>query len=58
MANKLGARQGKVRAFGLVRDKAGKPKIDNIQGIPRPIWDLLTEGEKQEIKDRDGYPSN
>ena len=40
---------GKFKAFGLVRDKDGKPKIDDINNIPKQIWDMLTETEQQEI---------
>ena len=36
-------------AYALVRDKNGKPKFDNINNIPQPYWDMLTETEKQEI---------
>ena len=41
---------GKFRAFGLVRDKDGKPKFDDPNNIPQPIWDMLTEAEQQEIR--------
>ena len=42
--------QRKVQMFGLVRDKNGKPKFDDIYNIPQTIWDMLTPEEKQKIK--------
>lgn len=50
MANNMKMKPGKTKAYGLVRDSNGKPKIDNIEKIPRPIWEMLTSGEKQEIE--------
>lgn len=52
--------KGKVELFGLVRDKNGKPKFDNSnEHIPEPIWDMLTDTEKQEIIDgRNTHSSN
>lgn len=46
---------GKVKAYALVRDKNGKPKINNIYGIPQPLWELLTNNEKQEVLINGGY---
>lgn len=46
---------GKVKAHALVRDKNGKPKIDNIKGIPQPIWKMLTEQEQKEVIKNGGY---
>jgi hypothetical protein len=43
------AQKGKFKAYGLVRDANGKPKIDDIHNIPGPIWDMLTTAEKEEI---------
>ena len=43
------AATGKVTAFGLVRNRFGQPKIDDIKNIPEPIWDMLTPSEQQEI---------
>lgn len=35
-----------VKAFGLVRDKSGKPKIDgDPKKLPQPIKDAMTEAE-------------
>jgi hypothetical protein len=43
---------GKFKGYGLVRDKNGKPKFDDImKHIPGPIWDQLTNDERQEIED-------
>jgi hypothetical protein len=42
---------GTWTGFGLVRDKNGKPKIDDPTNIPQPIWDMLTEQEQEDIKD-------
>lgn len=52
----VGAKRGKTKAYGLVRDKDGRPVIDNIHGIPKGFWDLLTEAEKADIKKQGGYP--
>ena len=45
------ALKGKVKAFALVRDKNGKPRIDDIHDIPGAIWEMLTKVEQQEIRD-------
>ncbi len=44
------AGKSKIKAFGLVRDKNGKPKIDDINNIPTQIWDMLTNKEPEEIE--------
>ena len=54
MTTKLSVKPGKVKAYGLVRDKDGNPKIDKIQDIPPAIWALLTEEERQAIRQRGG----
>lgn len=46
---------GKVKAYALIRDKNGKPRIDNIYGIPQGIWNLLTNEEQQEVLKNGGY---
>lgn len=38
--------------YCLVRDKNGEPKFDDINDIPQPYWDMLTEDEKQNIIDK------
>ena len=47
--NNITAKQGKVQAFGLVRDEKGRPVFDDINNIPAPIWEMLTEKEQEEI---------
>jgi hypothetical protein len=50
---------GKFKAFGLVRDKDGRPKFDDINNIPEPIWAMLTDEEREEINHgRDTLSSN
>ena len=44
------AKAGKIKGYGLVRDKDGRPKFDDIHNIPTPIWDMLTAAEQQEIE--------
>jgi hypothetical protein len=44
-------KKAKWKAFALIRDKDGKPKIDDKNNIPEQIWNMLTETEKQEIKE-------
>ena len=42
--------RGKVRAFALVRDANGNPKIDgNPNDLPDEIKRLLTEDERQRL---------
>ena len=45
-----------TRAYGLVRDKNGRPKFDNIRNIPASLWNMLTAQEQDEIRARGGYP--
>ena len=45
----VSATRTKFKGYALVRDKDGKPKIDNPATLPRPIFDMLTEEEKEEI---------
>lgn len=48
--NETAMPKAKVRAFGLVRDANGKPKIDGAaQDLPEPIKQLLTPAERQEL---------
>lgn len=42
--------KGKVKGYILVRDANGKPKIDDLNNIPEPIWNMLTPVEQEEIK--------
>ena len=48
--------QKPTRAYGLVRDKDGRPKFDNVHGIPASLWNMLSAEEQQEIRQRGGYP--
>ena len=50
MDNVVGAQKAKLRVFGLVRDKNGKPKFDDIFNIPEDIWNMLTPEEQEEIE--------
>lgn len=45
----IGSQPGTVRAYGLIRDKNGRPVIDDINNIPGPIWAMLTKAEQEEI---------
>ena len=49
MNEKVKSPPGKWRAYGLVRDSSGKPKIDNVDKIHEKIWELLTDEEKDEV---------
>lgn len=40
---------GKVELFGLVRDRNGRPKFDDIHVIHPNIWAMLTTNEKLEV---------
>lgn len=37
-------------SFGLVRDRHGNPKFNDIFDIPDPIWNMLTSAEKRKIE--------
>ena len=50
MTNNVSAQRGKFKAFGIVRDKYGKPRIDDPDNLPKEIWDMLTPEEQQEIE--------
>ena len=56
MENEIEARPATVTLYGLVRDKHGVPRFDNIKGIPFPLWDMLSKEEQEEIISRGGYP--
>lgn len=38
-----------VKLFGLVRDKEGKPKFDDINNINPVIWSMLSFDEQAEV---------
>lgn len=44
------ATKAKLKGFGLVRDKNGKPKIDDYKNCPQEIKDMLTQKEKEEFE--------
>lgn len=48
----------KIGLFALVRDKNGKPKFDKTDNIHPELWKLLTDEEKEEIKDGRNPPRN
>lgn len=50
------ANKGKLKGYGLVRDKEGNPKFNDINNIPRVFWDLLTEKEQEEIQNGRNTP--
>jgi len=50
MTNDVTASTGKLTGFGLVRDKNGKPKIDDYKNCPQEIKDLLTKKEREEFE--------
>ena len=47
---KVNAGKAKLKGFGLVRDKNGKPKIDDYKNCPQEIKDMLTKKEKEEFE--------
>ena len=47
--NELKTLVGKIKGYGLVRDKDGRPLFDDASNIPKPIWDMLTKAEQEEI---------
>jgi hypothetical protein len=47
-----------ARAWVLVRDADGRPKFDNIHGIPPEIWRMLIDDEQREVSSHGGYPSD
>lgn len=40
----------KIKLFGLVRDKNGKPKVGDIHNCPPEILALMTKQEIEELK--------
>jgi len=47
--NQIKTQLGKLKGYGLVRDENGRPVFDDINNIPDPIWNMLTEKEQEEI---------
>ena len=48
--NKQQMPKPKMKAYGLVRDKNGKPKVDDINNCPPEILNMLTKQEIEELK--------
>jgi len=40
----------KFKGFALIRDKNGKPKIDDYKNCPQEIKNMLTKTEKEELE--------
>lgn len=47
---KIGAKAGKIKAYALVLDKDGNPKVDDPHSLPPEIYNSLTESEKAYIE--------
>lgn len=47
MTVNVGAQPGKIKAYGLVRDKNGRPKVDDVTAIPPEVWETLSEEDKR-----------
>ena len=47
---KIKAGKAKLKGFGLVRDKNGKPKIDDYKNCPQELKDMLTKQEREEFE--------
>ena len=43
------ANKPKMKGYALIRDKNGRPKIDDINHIPKEIWEILTDEDKEYI---------
>lgn len=50
MSLNVTAKKIKIKGFGLVRDKYGKPKIDDYKNCPDEIKAMLTTKEKEELE--------
>ena len=46
----VSAKKAKFKGFALVRDKGGKPKIDDYKNCPEEIKAMLTQTEKEEFE--------
>ena len=44
------AKKAKIEVYGLVRDKNGKPKIENYEECHESIKALLTKTEREEFE--------
>ena len=36
-------------AYALIRDKHGRPKIDDISKLPKQVWDALSQEDKDHL---------
>ncbi len=50
MSLNVNAEKTELKGFVLVRDKNGKPKIDDYKNCPDEIKALLTPAEKEELE--------
>ena len=48
--NTVKVKPARIKMVALVRDKDGKPRIDDPENIPPEISNLLTPAEKKELK--------
>lgn len=46
----ISAPKVKIKAFAIVRDKDGNPKVDNPDTLPKEIIDALSEKDKAYLK--------
>ena len=49
----VGTKPARVQMVALIRDKNGKPRIDDPENIPPAIFNLLTQAEKEALKNGD-----
>ena len=47
--------KGEGRAAVLMRDCSGMPQLADYRDVPRRIWAMLTDQEKQHIEKRGGF---
>ena len=50
MSLNVTSQPGKFKGFVLIRDKDGKPKIDDYKNCPDEIKALLTQKEREEFE--------
>ena len=50
MSLNVTAKKTALKGFALIRDRHGKPKIDDYKNCPKEIKGLLTKKEKQEFE--------
>lgn len=42
------------KLYGLVRDKDGNPKIDDVMNIPKPVLDMLSKKDIEHLEQKHG----